>query len=136
MVKNVAADDWWMFAAMVRPVPMHNFRTKCSDGPSGKICYTGYIFNGIYGILTGGAGQHVSQLTTAKIYRGLKTWYISEVLYGPVSAMVRTSVALFLLRVSVEPLHRWIIIVNLAVVYVLDFSPVSSSTPVRHQDWS
>lgn len=33
--------------------------------------------------------------------------------------MVRTSVALFLLRVSAVPYHKWIILVNLSIVYVI-----------------
>lgn len=40
-------------------------------------------------------------------------------MYGPVSAMVRTSVALFLLRVSVERVHRWIIITNLTIYWII-----------------
>ncbi|KAJ4394185.1 hypothetical protein N0V93_003402 [Gnomoniopsis smithogilvyi] len=85
MIRNIAADDWWMFASL--------------------IAYTGYSVEAIYGVVYGGAG--------------LKTWYISEILYAPVSAMVRTSVALFLLRVSAVPCHKWIILVNLSAIYVI-----------------
>lgn len=56
-----------------------------------------------------------------EILIGLKAWYISEVLYAPVSAMVRTSVALFLFRVSVLPIHRHIIVVVLSVIWVITF---------------
>lgn len=58
----------------------------------------------------------MDELSENEIYIGLKAWYISEILYAPVSALVRTSVALFLLRVSVEPLHKAIVIANLSVM--------------------
>lgn len=61
----------------------------------------------------------MTDLTTEQVYIGLKTWYISEILYAPVSAMVRTSVALFLLRVSAVPYHKWIILVNLGAIYLI-----------------
>lgn len=35
--------------------------------------------------------------------------------------MVRTSVALFLLRVSVQSVHQWIIIITLSAVWVISF---------------
>lgn len=73
----------------------------------------------MYGILFGGTGRHMAELTTEEIYIGLKCWYISEILYAPVSAMVRTSVGLFLLRVSVDPCHKWVIIANLSVIYLI-----------------
>lgn len=81
--------------------------------------YTGYSIEAIIGILKGGTGKHVTQLTLEETYVGLKTWYISEIMYAPLSAMVRTSVALFLLRVATVPIHRWIVIVDLAVVWIV-----------------
>lgn len=84
-----------------------------------QVAYTAYSFDAIWGILDGGTGRHLNQLTPEQIYIGLKAWYISEILYAPVSAMVRTSVALFLMRVSVSPRFRWIIIVNLAIVWTM-----------------
>lgn len=71
----------------------------------------------MYGTAAGGSGRHVRDLTREQIYIGLKTWYISEILYAPVSAMVRTSVALFLLRLSVHPTHKRIIVAILVVIW-------------------
>lgn len=73
----------------------------------------------MFGIIYGGTGQHMTELNITQINIGLKSWYISEVMYGPVSAMVRTSVALFLLRVCVQRWHRWIITANLAVFWLI-----------------
>lgn len=71
------------------------------------------------GIIIGGTGKHITELTIGETYLGLKTWLISEVMYAPLSAMVRTSVALFLLRVANKPIHRWIVLVDLFVVWVV-----------------
>lgn len=71
------------------------------------------------GILKGGTGKHATQLTVEETYLGLKTWYISELMYAPLSAMVRTSVALFLLRVASKAIHRWIIYVDLVIVWIM-----------------
>lgn len=61
----------------------------------------------------------MSQLNTEETYIGLKTWYIAEILYAPVSAMVRMSVALFLFRVATERLHKLIIVVSMGVIWLV-----------------
>lgn len=71
------------------------------------------------GIIKGGTGKHITQLTVEETYLGLKTWYISELIYAPLSAMVRTSVALFLLRVATKAIHRWIVYVDLIIVWIM-----------------
>ncbi|KAJ0107919.1 hypothetical protein J7T55_007131 [Diaporthe amygdali] len=99
MIKNVAADDWWMLASI--------------------LAYTGYSVVAMWGIIDGGTGKHITNLSLEETLIGLKAWYICEVIYAPISAMVRTSVALFLLRVATEPVHKWVIYGNLAIVYVI-----------------
>ncbi|ROW11172.1 hypothetical protein VMCG_01153 [Cytospora schulzeri] len=99
MIKNVAADDWWMLASLVT--------------------YTLYGAAALWGIVNGGTGKLTELLTFQEVHEGLYAWYICEVLYAPASAMVRTSVAIFLLRVANKPSHKWIIRVNLAVIYII-----------------
>lgn len=84
-----------------------------------QMAYTAYSIEAMYGILFGGTGRHMADLSTQQIYIGLKCWYISEILYAPISAMVRTSVALFLLRVSVDSYHKWIVLTNLSIIYLI-----------------
>lgn len=84
--------------------------------------YTGYTINNIYGIVHGGVGQFMTALSVDQIYIGLKTWLIAEIVYAPISALVRTSVALFLLRVSVQRWHNWVIIANLTVVWMISIA--------------
>ncbi|KAG8169815.1 hypothetical protein KVR01_000560 [Diaporthe batatas] len=99
MIKNVASDDWWMLASI--------------------LAYTAYSIVAMWGIFDGGTGKHISNLSLEETLVGLKAWYICEVIYAPISAMVRTSVALFLHRVATEALHKWVIWINLAVIYII-----------------
>lgn len=122
MIKNISSDDWWMFASMVSLAPLSSLpcRTTVAGLTARKqIVYTGYSIDAIIGILRGGTGKHVTELTLEETYLGLKTWYVSEIMYAPLSAMVRTSVALFLLRVATNPVHRWIVLIDLAVVWIV-----------------
>lgn len=73
----------------------------------------------MWGIFDGGTGKHISNLNLEETLVGLKAWYICEVIYAPISAMVRTSVALFLHRVATETLHKWVIWINLAIIYII-----------------
>ncbi|POS70880.1 integral membrane protein [Diaporthe helianthi] len=99
MIKNVAADDWWMLASI--------------------LAYTGYSIVALWGLIDGGTGKHISDLKVEETLVGLKAWYICEVMYALVSAMVRTSVALFLHRVATETLHKWVVWINLATIYII-----------------
>jgi hypothetical protein len=80
-----------------------------------------YIVYGVwseYGTYTGGTGEHVDQLTYEGASISLKAWYVCEVLYPPMSAAIRFSIAMFLYRLAVQRPHRIIIWVNLGVVLV------------------
>ncbi|KUI60000.1 hypothetical protein VP1G_07232 [Cytospora mali] len=115
MIKNVASEDWWMFASLT---------------------YTGYCVSALWGLVDGGTGKRTELLTLEETYTGLKAWYLCEVLYAPTSAMVRTSVALFLHRIASESLHKWIIRVNLGVVYLIStvffFVVIFQCSPPRY----
>lgn len=84
-----------------------------------QLLYTVYGVIGLLGIVYGGTGEHVDQLTPEGAAIGLKAWYLCEVLYAPLSALVRTSVAVFLLKIAAAKTHRIIIYVNLAVIWIL-----------------
>lgn len=53
----------------------------------------------VYGIIAGGIGAHAADLTITKIIIAARMWYICEVVNGPLTAFIRTSVSLYLLRV-------------------------------------
>jgi hypothetical protein len=42
---------------------------------------------------------------------------LCEVIYSPVSALIRTSISVFLLRIAQTRLHRWVICITMAAVW-------------------
>ncbi|KAK0761659.1 hypothetical protein N5P37_005641, partial [Trichoderma harzianum] len=56
----------------------------------------------IYGVVLGGVGQPVSRLTSSQISIALQSWYAGESIYGPLSALVRTSIGIFIMRLSAK----------------------------------
>jgi len=73
-----------------------------------QILFTGYLICQIGGV-TYGTGRHLSDLTYANAETALKFWYFCEVWYSVAGAMVRISICLSLRRVTVKPIHLWII---------------------------
>lgn len=71
------------------------------------------------GVIGGGTGKHTSSLTPDGISIALRAWYLCEVLYVPLAALIRTSIGLFLLRLVVLRSHIWIIRANLAAVWLI-----------------
>ncbi len=93
------------------------FRLWCCwlalTSPAGKLFYTGYSVSGLYGVAHG-VSTLGDGLTLEQAAIGLRAWWLCEALYVPVSLSVRTSVALFLLQIAVQRVHRRII---LAVIF-------------------
>ncbi|KAF6841256.1 integral membrane protein [Colletotrichum musicola] len=103
IVKSVAVDDWLIFGAMV-------------------LMYTVYGGVALHGITNGATGKHITELTVEQAAVSLRAWYICEVLYSPITLAIRTSICLLLLRLAVSRVHRWIIYVNLAVVWAISIA--------------
>ncbi|KAJ2895661.1 integral membrane protein [Zalerion maritima] len=99
MVKKTTPDDWTMYAATGMYVP--------------------YAVIAIYGIFVGGTGKHSVHLTPSGAAIALRSWYLCEVLYVPVSALARTSIALFLLRITNNRYHRWILYATLFTMFAI-----------------
>ncbi|KAF6812717.1 integral membrane protein [Colletotrichum sojae] len=102
IVKSVAVDDWLIFGAM--------------------LMYTVYGGIALHGITNGATGKHITELTAEQAAVSLRAWYICEVLYSPITLAIRTSICLLLLRLAVSRVHRWIIYVNLAVVWAISIA--------------
>lgn len=66
----------------------------------------------------------------------LHSWFIDEILYAPLSALIRSSIAVFLLRIATVKLHRMIIYGSLIVTWVLSlaylFIMLFQCWPVSH----
>ncbi|KAL2260159.1 hypothetical protein VTK26DRAFT_5930 [Humicola hyalothermophila] len=97
MIKKVMADDWLMLTSV--------------------LLYTAHGGISLWGII------NASKVAEADHARGhsiaLHSWFLCEVLYALMSALVRTSVAAFLLEVAAARGHRLILYANLAIIWVL-----------------
>jgi hypothetical protein len=70
-------------------------------------------------VAEGGTGRHTVELTPDGIAIALRSWYLCEVLYSPLSALIRTSIALFIMRLAIQPWHKWVIRANLGLIWVV-----------------
>jgi hypothetical protein len=61
------------------------------------------------GGLSYGTGKHATHLTRENETRALRFWYLCEIFYITSSSLLKVSIGIFLLRVSVHPVHVWII---------------------------
>jgi hypothetical protein len=68
-----------------------------------------------------GTGMHFRDITRSDAAIALRDWYICEVLIGPLSGLVRTSVGIFLLQITPVNIYRIIIYSNLVVVWIMSF---------------
>jgi len=73
-------------------------------------------------VTNGATGQEPQDFTVSTAVVSLRAWYLCEVLYAPISAAIRTSIAVFLLRLANTPLHKAIIWVNLILTWILSLA--------------
>ena len=57
-------------------------------------------------------------------------WYLGEVLYPPLAAFVRTSIAVFLLHIAVEKWHVWVIRFNVVIIWTLSIVYFFRTSPL------
>ncbi|KAK5652593.1 hypothetical protein OQA88_10354 [Cercophora sp. LCS_1] len=94
--KEVALDDWLMFLAVFL-----------------YFVHAAVTFWGIVQASAEGQTDMIKAESTA-----LLSWFICEVIYAPLSALIRTSISLLLLRIAVVKLHRRIIHATVVVVWI------------------
>ncbi|ATZ50483.1 hypothetical protein BCIN_05g08310 [Botrytis cinerea B05.10] len=73
----------------------------------------GVIFT-ILGV-NSGFGQHNDTMTMEQYLRGLKWWCYSEIIYPPTIAIIKISIALYLVRIAVKPVHIYAIYISMAI---------------------
>lgn len=95
------------------------FAPWTNSHPPCQVIYFTYGVIALHGIMYGGTGSHLANLTRENIVIGLRGWYLCEVLYPFMSATVRTSIAVFLLRIATKPVYRWTIWATLGVVWLM-----------------
>ncbi|KAL0764069.1 hypothetical protein CaCOL14_013396 [Colletotrichum acutatum] len=85
------------------------------------VLYSVYAAVAIHGIINGGIGRHTSDLDPDSIFIALQVWYMCEILYAFLSALIRTSICLFLLRIfnrGINKLAKKMLQANIALVWV------------------
>ncbi|KAL1902787.1 hypothetical protein Sste5346_000697 [Sporothrix stenoceras] len=103
----------WAKLVVLRKVTPDDYLMLC-----GIIFYTGYAVSAIYGV-THGVGTLGSGMSLEEAMVGLRAWWLCEILYPPVTLSVRTSVAVFLLQIAVQRVHRRIIIGVMVAFWVV-----------------
>ncbi|KAG9237593.1 hypothetical protein BJ875DRAFT_453254 [Amylocarpus encephaloides] len=91
---------------------------------------------GSFGGITYGSGQHLDAIKVENLPEALHLWWLGEMCYTVTTWLLRLSVGVFLLRLSVKPRYRWVIYTTMAVVSVLSlilfFLVLFQCTPVHH----
>ncbi|CAK7205637.1 hypothetical protein SEUCBS139899_008416 [Sporothrix eucalyptigena] len=115
MARNITTDDYLMLC--------------------GIFFYTGYSASALYGV-THGVGTQGEGMNLEEASVGLRAWWLCEMLYAPVTLSVRTSVAVFLLQIAVQRVHRRIIVAVMVIFWVvtipLFFIAVFQCRPVSY----
>ncbi|KAF2121552.1 hypothetical protein BDV96DRAFT_216584 [Lophiotrema nucula] len=114
LVKAFGWDDAWMICAMI-----------------GHIMFATCAIGGIHY----GTGRHMDTLSDEQIFKAMRYWWLCYIAYCATMICVKISISLFLLRVIVLKLQRWIIYVCMALtvftglvflfVTLLQCSPIS-----------
>ena len=83
-----------------------------------KVLYGVIACFAIRGVVVGGIGKHGHESTPEEKAIAFLSWYVCELLYGPLAALIRTSIALFLLRLKPRPCEKWLLYSCLGIVYI------------------
>ncbi|KAK4207253.1 hypothetical protein QBC37DRAFT_456178 [Rhypophila decipiens] len=114
LIRRVSADDILMFVSI--------------------LIYTAHNTISVWGIVFASEVGQTNPLKGESI--ALTSWFICEVLYAPLSALIRTSIALFLLRIATVKWHRYTIYGTLGIVWALSipffFILVFQCNPPEH----
>ncbi|KAF7853069.1 hypothetical protein EAF04_010808 [Stromatinia cepivora] len=73
--------------------------------------------------INSGFGQHTDNLTLEEFSRGLRYWCLSEILYPPTIALIKSSIAFYLIRIAVNPVHTYTIYISMSLflAYTVSF---------------
>jgi hypothetical protein len=63
-----------------------------------------------------GTGRHLQNIPPEDVPRALYYWWLCELFYTITTVFIRLSIAVFLLRICVKPIHKYIIYGTLAMV--------------------
>lgn len=80
-----------------------------------QIFFTTYAACSLSGVKYG-TGRHVTNIPVDDVPKALYFWWLCELFYTITTVFIRLSIAVFLLRIAVKPLHRGIIFGTLGAV--------------------
>jgi hypothetical protein len=80
-----------------------------------QVFFTTYCACSLSGIHYG-TGRHLDDIPPTDIPRALYFWWLCELFYTITTVFIRLSIAVFLLRICIKPIHRWIIYGTLTMV--------------------
>lgn len=66
-----------------------------------------------------GTGQHRENITDENAEIALRYWYFCEVFYTMATSMFKIAIGFFLLRITIVPIHIWIIRTIMAITVVV-----------------
>ncbi|SPO01846.1 uncharacterized protein DNG_04519 [Cephalotrichum gorgonifer] len=90
IIKVNLLDDYLLYGSMV-----------------GYIVYSAVVIDGSY---NGAIGKHPSlHFSTDTAARSLRTWYITMLLYPPITLAIRASVCVLLFRINTKKIYSWYI---------------------------
>ena len=72
----------------------------------------------LHGVTDGGIGIHTNEIAPEEKFIAFRAWFICELLYGPISATVRTSIALLLLNLNPSTIQKRILYVCMGAVWL------------------
>ncbi|PNS21980.1 hypothetical protein CAC42_578 [Sphaceloma murrayae] len=93
IIKAIGADDWTMLGAYS--------------------LFMAYLICQLGGVRYG-TGRRIGDLERDDAQRALSFWFLCEIFYAPATTLVKVSVGLFLLRITVSKVQIWIIRIFIA----------------------
>jgi hypothetical protein len=80
--------------------------------------FTAYLICQIGGAVHG-TGSHRANMTEENATKAFRFWFFCEVFYTMATSMLKIAVGLFLLRITIVPIHIWIIRIIMMVAAFL-----------------
>src|SRR5690242_5362083 len=116
------------------PQSFHSFKTQANVntrtvfvkgfGLDDKMMVVTLVFFTIYlacqiGAAVHGSGQHRENITDDSAETALRFWFFCEVFYTISTSVFKIAIGLFLLRITIHPIHIWIIRIIMAIAAVV-----------------
>ncbi|KAH5416452.1 hypothetical protein HBI46_120590 [Parastagonospora nodorum] len=83
-----------------------------------------------------GTGRHMNTLSNEEIFMAMRYWWLCYIGYCLAMITSKVSIGLFLLRVTIKPMHKWIIYAAMAISVftgaVFFFVTVFQCTPISY----